>query len=50
MGVHPNKQNERYWAEVDPEVEVDCRITKERRKINLKQLKIFHKIKMHWIT
>ena len=26
MGVHPNKQNERYWAEVDPEVEVDCRV------------------------
>jgi hypothetical protein len=24
--VHPNKQNERVWAEVDPEVEVDCRV------------------------
>ena len=22
--VRPNKKNERYWARVDPEVEVDC--------------------------
>ena len=24
--VHPNKQNERYWGEVDPKVEVDCKV------------------------
>ena len=24
--MHPNKQNERYWGEVDPKVEVDCKV------------------------
>ena len=23
--IRPNKQNERYWAESDPEIEVDCK-------------------------
>jgi hypothetical protein len=23
--VHPNRQNKRYWARVDPEMEVDCK-------------------------
>ena len=29
--VHPNKQNERYWAEADPETEVDCRVQGGRK-------------------
>ena len=29
--IRPNKQNERYWGQVDPEVEEDCRVQRGKK-------------------
>ena len=45
--THPNKQNERYWSQVDPEVEVGCR-EQGGKKIMCWAGLINGKIILHW--
>ena len=45
--VRPNKQNERFWARVDPEVEVDCRVQGGRKVMCWAGL-INGEVILHW--
>ena len=45
--VHPNKQNERYWARVDPEVEVDCKMQGGNKVMSWAAM-INGEIILHW--
>ena len=45
--VNPNRQNERYWGEVDPEVEIDCR-QQGNKKVMCWARVINGQILLHW--
>ena len=45
--IHPNRQNERYWGKVDPEVEVDCKV-QGGKKIMSWAAMINGQVILHW--